>query len=205
MDMGGEMQAALAGAVVGAIVTFLAQGWFERGTRKRNARHLAIRIVSVLDTYLDTCVRVVEDDGLSHGQPDENGFLAAQVATPPPPSFPEELDWKSIDHKLMYRLLLMPNEAQSANDKIASVSEYVAGPPDYDEYFEERQEQYSILGLKALELARELRKTYDIPDSRYGDWNPVERLREARQRLDRYRKERQQRLAALPSPDLGSG
>lgn len=204
--MNSEMQAALAGAIVGAIgggfLAFFAQGWFERGTRKRTARHLAIRIISILDAYLVTCVRVVEDDGLSYGQRDEHGCLVPQVSTPPPPCFPEELDWKSIDHRLMYRLLLMPNEAQSANDKIASVWEYVAGPPDYDEFFEERQEQYSSLGLRAFELAQELRTTYDIPAQRFDEWNPVDRLRKAKQEIEVYRKERQKRFAASPLPVL---
>jgi hypothetical protein len=204
--MDGEMQAALAGAIVGAIggglLTFCAQQWFERGVRKRNARHLAVRVVSILDTYVDTCVRVVLDDGLSYGQRDEQGCLVPQVATPPPPSFPEELDWTSIDHQLMNRILLMPNEAQTANDKIASISEYVAHPPDYDEYFEERQYQYSTLGLTAFELGRELRKTYGIQEQQFGDWNPVERLREAKQEVEKYRKKRQERFAAWPVPTV---
>lgn len=193
--MESEIQAALVGAIGGGILTFFVQHWFELGTRKRNARHLAVRVVSILDAYLDTCARVVEDDGLSYGQRDEQGYLAPQIATPPPPSFPEELDWKSIDHKLMYRLLLMPNEAQSANDKIASVEEYVAGPPDYEEFFEERQDQYSMLGLKAFELAQELRKAYGIPPQQFGNWNPVERITKAKQELEKYRKEREERFA----------
>lgn len=48
----------------------------------------------------------------------------------------------------------------------------------------------------AFELARELRKTYGIPAQKFGDWNPIERLTESKQEIEKYRKELHERVAA---------
>src|SRR5438105_541965 len=50
----------------------------------------------------------------------------------------------------LYRLLSMPNEAEAADRKIGFAWQYAAGPPDFEEYFEERQDQYAKLGLAAF-------------------------------------------------------
>ena len=46
---------------------------------------------------------------------------------------------------------------EEANESIYAVDTYVLGPPDYDETFEERQYQYSKLGIKAATLTKKLR------------------------------------------------
>lgn len=38
--------------------------------------------------------------------------------------FSDDLDWKSIDHALMYRLLSLPSEADIANRMIGAASEH---------------------------------------------------------------------------------
>lgn len=191
--------ASLAGVIIGSVLTWVREIWSDSKTRARHARYLAIRVVCILDKYIETCAEVVGDDGLSFGQRDEQGYLQAQVPTPPPPILPADLDWKSIDHTLMYRLLSMPNEADAANSKISSISEYVAGPPDFEEYFEERQAQYAKLGLAAFAVTQELRTRYQIPKREYGEWNPVERLAQAKQELEEYRRKRAEMFAASPS------
>lgn len=186
------------GVVIGAFLTLLREVWSDSRMRARNARYLAIRVVCILDKYVENCAEVVSDDGLCDGQRDEQGCLQAQVATPSPPVFPEGLDWKSIDHALMYRLLSMPNEADAANRKINFTSQYVAGPPDFEEYFEERQDQYATLGLAAFALTQEMRTKYGIPAQSLGEWNPPELLAKAKEDVEEDRRKRKQRLAASP-------
>ena|SRR5438105_541963 len=79
----------LTGVVVGALLTLLRDVWSDRRTRKRHARYLAIRVVCILDKYIENCAEVVLDDGLQEGQRDEQGCLQSQVRPPAPPSFPK--------------------------------------------------------------------------------------------------------------------
>jgi hypothetical protein len=188
----------IVGVVIGSFLTLLREVWSDSRMRARHARYLAIRVVCILDKYIENCAEVVSDDGLCDGRRDEQGCLQAQVPTPPPPAFPEGLDWKSIDHALMYRLLSMPNEADAADRKIDFTWQYVAGPPDFEEFFEERQDQYATLGLAAFALTQEMRTKYDIPAQSFGEWNPPKRLAKAKAEVEEDRRKRRQRLAASP-------
>jgi hypothetical protein len=105
----------LIGVVIGSLLNWFREMLTDWRTRARHARYLAIRVVCVLDKYVGKCAEVVADDGLSYGQRDEQGCLRSQVPTPSPLDFPHDLDWMSIEHTLMYRLLSMPNEAGAAN------------------------------------------------------------------------------------------
>jgi hypothetical protein len=166
--------------------------------RQRHARYLAIRVVIALDKYVENCADVATDDGLSQGQRNADGYLEEQVALPPAPTFPQDLDWKSIDHELAYRLLSLSNEAETANRMIGFASEN-SFPPDFEEVFEERQYQYAKLGLATFALTQELREKYDIHPQKLGEWNPVEHLTKAKDQVEEYRRDRAQRLAASPS------
>lgn len=46
----------------------------------------------------------------------------------------------------------------------SSIVEFVAGPPDYEEFFEGRAEKFSELGLRAMEISTNLRKLCNLPD-----------------------------------------
>jgi hypothetical protein len=184
----------LAGVAVGALLAWFQAAWSDRKERQRHARYLAIRVVCVLDKYVENCAAVVSDDGLRDGQRDEEGCLAPQVDEPSPPAFPEDLEWKSIEHGLMYRLLSLPSEAEAAARMIGAASEH-AFPPDYEEAFEERQYQYARLGLAAFALTKEIRKEYGIPPKELGDWDPVEHLSKGKEQVEEQRSKRRQRLA----------
>lgn len=194
----GQALFGLIGVAVGAFLGIFRDLLSDWRTRRRNARYLAIRIVCVLDKYVEDCAEVSTDDGLCHGQRDENGYLQAQVPYPAPPSFPQDLDWRSIEHNLMYRLLSIPNEAEAANSKIDFVEQQIAFPPDFEEFFEERQDQYSKLGLNAYALTEELRQQYGIPARQLEVWDPSEHLRKARKELEAARRRRTDQLAVLP-------
>jgi hypothetical protein len=188
----------LIGVIIGSLLNWFREMLTDLRTRSRHARYLAIRVVCVLDKYVENCAEVVNDDGLDHGQRDEQGYLQVQVETPDVPAFPSDLDWKSIDHSLMYRIFSMPNEAEAADSKISFVWDYIARPPDFEEYFEERQDQYARLGLAASAITQELRRKYGIPSRDFGDWNPIERLTKAKQQVEEDRLKRAERSAASP-------
>lgn len=192
----------LTGAAIGLTGIWLREVWTARRARASSANYLAIRVVCILDQYIRNCATVVGDDGTDMGQRDQEGCLQVQVPLPDPPSFPTDIDWKSIDSILAYRLLSLPNDIRSADDLIEGANN-IALPPDFDELFEEREKQYSALGLKVNKLAEELRARYQVPsrqELKVWEWNPIETLTEAARAVERKRIERIRRMEANPSP-----
>ena len=163
----------LVGVIVGASITWMQTWWTHKQEQEKSANYLAIRVVNTLRQYLYKCWLVAEDDGLSQGERDPDGCLVPQAKDPGPIHYPEDIDWKSIDSKLAYQLLTLPQMAESAERAIAGSIEFGSGPPDYEEVFEERHLQYSMIGLKVLFLESELCKVYKIPkENSLEEWDP---------------------------------
>lgn len=177
----------LLGVFVGAFLTWFKEEWAERRTRSRHACYLAIRVVCVLDKYVEGCAEVTVDDGLCYGQLDKDGNPSPQVEEPDSPTYPADIDWKSIDHDLMYKILAFPNEVDAANRAIRSACEF-GGP---DDIFQERRYQYARLGLVAVGIAERLRNMYGIHPLTVGDWDPIEHLRSSKEQIDKIRRDRQ--------------
>jgi len=184
------------GVLVGVIATVgkdLVSYW----TVKRKAgRFAAVRLVCVLDQYVEKCVEVVGDDGTAYGQPagrTEGGeeYYAAQVRLPDPPAFPDDIDWTSINPELMYRALALPNLASVTDRFIGAVSEH-SFPPDYSEMFQARWEGYADLGLEAASITAALRSRFDLPKSSIEignpDWDSVGFLQKTKNDAVRARK-----------------
>ena len=166
----------IAGVVLGSVLTSLKDWVAHRFKIKSSGRYAAVRLTSVLDDYAQKCVSVVYDDGTSEGRPagrTEQGeeYYSPQITSPAPPNFPEDIDWRSIPFKLMYRILALPNSARDT-DRFIAHSADLSFPPDYDEFFTARQEGYAHLGLEALNLVSDLRKEFDFPDmpAKFWDW-----------------------------------
>lgn len=198
---------ALAGVLIGLLFNAAKELLIERKQTKKRATYLAARIVCVLDEYIEKCCKVVGDDGTDMGQPagrTENGeeYCEPQALLPKPPIYPDDVDWKSIDGSLMYRILALPNHARETDGYIIASGEH-ACPPDYEEVFEARQEGYAELGLEAIELIDLLRKEYDLPEKKPNKWNP-EWSNEAlfRDKLKQIEQRRAQYKDLLLSSDL---
>ena len=164
------------GVIVGCFIPWIKESIQQRRSRTENAKYLAVRVICILDEYVDKCVEVAQDDGTVMGQAAEreNGFdlYIPQVQLPAAPSFPDDVDWKSIDSNLMYQILAFPNAVRSTNDSIRFVANEVASPPDYDDLFEARWEGYANLGLEAIELVELLIARYGLPKKSPNKWNP---------------------------------
>jgi len=180
--------------MTGALIAIGGTWFFSQEDKEKAARYLAIRVVYVFDKYLTDCVAVAKDDGLSYGQRTNEGYLEPQVSSPGAPIFPSDVDWKSIDHNLMYEILSFSSDVDAADGSIAFISDVVASPPDYEEYFEERAFCYAQFGLRAHKLATKLRTKYQIPEKVYGDWNPVSELKDELEKIEclRARREKSQ-------------
>ena len=176
--------------VLGASIALGGTWLFKTNDREKAAKYLAIRVVCILDSLVDNCCDVVMDDGLWQGQRNQDGCLEPQVSIPDTPKFPDDVDWKSINHEMMYTILSLPSDMEVANKNLAAVWEYEASPPDFEEYFEERALQYAKIGLKAYDIACELRKSYGIPQKDYTDWDVPSELNKELKRIEKVQADR---------------
>jgi hypothetical protein len=179
----------LIGVLLGSGLATLKDWWFSRRSDKRDARYLAVLVVGQLDRYAFACSEVVADDGLNRGQPDEQGFRRSQVK--PPKFSPEVLavEWRSIPVDLMYEILDLPYKAEVAAHIIEGASEN-ADPPDFEDYFEERQLQYSSLGLQAAAIAARLRREAKLPGRTVAHWDPITWMTDKKAKIEAIRAER---------------
>lgn len=162
----------LLGVMLGSVITVSKDFVAYIFERKRNGRYAAVRIISVLDEYVQECVAVVSDDGTSEGRiEDDVEYLDPRVECPGPPIYSSDIDWKSVSFKLMYRTLTLPNTARETDRYIRGSAE-LSCSPDYEELFEARQEGYARLGLEALAIVKEYRKEFNLRAMPTKDWYP---------------------------------
>ncbi len=176
----------LIGVIIGAAISWFQVFWTNKQAEKKSARYLAIRIACILDKYLEDCTEVVKDDGLSFGQRTSDGCLSPQVKAPGVPVFPDDVDWKSIDHELMYKILSFPSEVEGG-ERLIKASETISVPPDYEDWFIERKFHYSQFGLIAYHLSGDLCEKYSIKKKTYNDWNPAEDLKNEFEKVSKLR------------------
>jgi hypothetical protein len=166
----------LLGVILGSILTSFKDFVTHFFNRRGNGRYAAVRLISILDEYAQGCVSVVSDNGTCEGRPagrTEQGeeYYVPQANKPEPPTFPDDIEWRSISFKLMYRILSLPNNARETDRYIAASAEHSL-PPDYDEVFAARQEGYAQLGLESVNLIKDLRREFGLPDTpkKFWDW-----------------------------------
>lgn len=181
------------GVLIGTALVPSIRGYF---SRKKAAQYLAIRVVCILDKYVDDCAVVAND----WGEEDQEGLSRPQVSAPSSPTYPGDLDWQSIGHRLMYELLALPAAADKIGSIVSNAGEF-ADPPDYEGYFETRSFQYATIGLRAYELTEKLRKLYDIRELETSDWDPVDQMK---RQLREIRDRQQKRVKAWEAMDKPS-
>ncbi len=178
-----EILIGFGGVVLGAILTQARESWARHRSKKQRASYLAVRIVPVLENFFYNCLSVVEDRKYK----DEQGYLRPTIPCPSINFDSIDVDWQALPFGLMYDIITFPLLVDEANNIIDSVAENIAIPPDYAEYFEELEIQYSELGLNAINLAATLRHRYKFPkndeDLAYGVMN----LRNCRAKIKKIR------------------
>ena len=174
------------GSLLSAIFSIVRELYAESRSKKKEAEYLAIRIVCIFDSFMGGCASVVGDDGLYHGQADAEGYSRVQVTPPQLDVQLEDVNWKSFPPELMYEILYFPNLIKDAEIYIDSKFEH-ASLPDYSEGFEERQYQYSKLGVTASELTTKLREKYKIPKKHISSWDIVKYMSEEKNKITQLR------------------
>ena len=141
------------GVLVGALIPLAKEEFHRYRSRKERALYLAARVICILDEYIDKCEEVVQDNGGADGYPAVD-LLAA-------PDFPADIDWKTIDSKLMFRILGFSNKVHAKNWLIY----YAPYLPDDAEVYAVRQTSYAELGLQAIEIIEDLKKLFNLPEA----------------------------------------
>ncbi len=170
------------GVIIGAIITAGLPLWKDNLLRQQQALYLAARLICIFEHYVQQCIDIVQDDY------DED---RSQSLLSPILSFPNDVDWKSIDSALMYRILIFQNRVQRTHENICCVAEFL----DNDEIWEERHNYYCIIGLEALALIDLLSTGYGIANQKLNDefytQNPKELFEQKKQKIDERNQRRQ--------------
>ena len=160
---------ALLGAGFGAVLTLLREWFLEHRTAKKDRIYLAILVSTQLDRFVMGCAEVADDDGLWHGQPDKDGNHVAQTTPPIFEPLSLKVEWKSLPVKLMYRVLDFPFAIEQVEARLEKIGDN-SDPPEYVDWFDERQFAYAKLGDAAATLADELRATVNLPGRPADEW-----------------------------------
>ena len=186
----------LIGVALGAALAWGKDAWREWRERQRRANYLAIRVICTLDELFDQCVEIARDDGTYRGEFNAEGNAEAQTSLPDGIAFSDDIDWKSIDSSVAYKILSLPNTIMSINGALEFVGYAIASGPHYEEFFDERQYKYASLGLKVHDLAQFLRRKSRIPDRQFEGWDPVGELREKKVNIEQRRNDHAREHAA---------
>lgn len=120
---------------------------------------IASELVFLLEQFAQACANVATDQGYQN----QERVTVPEVATPKLDYSVVSGDWRVLPVTLMYKLREL-SVIQSGSDRTIAAVDCFA--PDFDEFFAERQYQYTRLGLKALILAIRLRKLAQFPATR---------------------------------------
>jgi hypothetical protein len=168
----------LAGVIIGAGLTTLKDVYLQARKDRKALEYLAVQVSFALDDYVRGALEVVCDDGLDDGQRDDRGCLHPIAEYPELRPQALEVDWTSLPADMMHEVFDLPIRTKDAIGAIGQVGEHGVGPPDYEDYFEERVIQFASLGLQASDLADRIRSLAVLPGRRsMAGWNPVDELK----------------------------
>lgn len=158
-----------AGVCVGAGITVLREYISGRRKGKSDGAYLAAIVGGALDTFISRCSDVVGDDG----QVDSEGYSHPRAAHPQFDPLKLDVEWRTIPPDLLFDIQDLPYQLLFAEGAISAASEYAAMPPDYEEFFEERQFQFARLGLHCITIADRLRAHAKLSArSKSYQWDP---------------------------------
>lgn len=191
----------LTGLVValGAGLVLFALNWLRehltaKWRRQTEAEVLAFSLATELDRLISECSDVINDPRMEDPQ---TGMTEATVGIPSI-AFGDNLPWSAFPKRLHYRIRALPNKIDAAVRSCASEAEYGDGPPDYSDYFREREIRFAWIGLEASALRFELTKTYGVDYLDRGNWNPEDDFKATIAKVEKHKA----MLANLPEPSF---
>lgn len=151
----------------------------ERNTQERDGRYLAIRIAVALEQFTFECAeRVAENE--NDDSPD-SPMYRRHTAFPKIAEFPTDADWKALPPKLLNDCLSFRSSISFSERNISFIFD-VSDAEDAASEFSIHARKH---GIRAWELAAELRRAFQLPlaDPAPVHWNFVEFLRNSADEL----------------------
>lgn len=178
----------LLGIVVGFVLNKFYMEWVKRSELKKDRYYLAVVVTMQLDRFFDDTVSYCHDNGVEN----EQGEYFPENENPKFELPSMDVDWRCLPQRLMRDILWLPERINDATKVIGSVSEHVAFPPYYEEFYETRQYEFAKLGLHSNELASQLRKIAKLPTRTMGDeyFNPLQFLTDKVAEIEKMRNDR---------------
>lgn len=150
---------------------------------------ISVELIFRLEEFAKRCADVAQD----YGEPEEKHGYHIDIH-PSPELIVKDIegDWKSLPSLLLYQVLELPILRQDAVLRIEGETEHMLHPPENRPSKEVRQKYYAELGIRACELAIELRRLSGFPESDlvYGEWSALPVMRKViRREEDKTRRE----------------
>lgn len=141
--------------------------------RQKELFYITTELVFMLERYAEACARVAVDDGKDDDAPQPE----REAVTHYPELNLKDVsgDWRALQFLHMYRIRELPVLQNEARRSISYAAE-IPTPPLHEDYFRERQYQFTRLGIKAVILAVRLRRATGLPETRLTDhdeWSVV--------------------------------
>jgi hypothetical protein len=166
------LQTALIAGVVLFGLNWIREIVTARLKRRHDAEVVAFSLALQLDKLISQCSDVVNDEG----EEDRDTGEWHAMKKFPTLAFPENTNWSSLQRKFQYRIRWLPNELDTAVHAIQEAAE-IGGPPDYYEYFQERQIRAAEIGLEALSIRQRLTDKYGVRPFDRGKWDPKDEFK----------------------------
>ncbi|ARQ58940.1 hypothetical protein Kim5_CH02897 [Rhizobium sp. Kim5] len=176
---------ALGGGIVLFLLNWLREYLMNKWKRKTEAEVLAFSLATELDRLVSDCYEVVNDPQWEDPQ---TGIWESTVGTPTI-ALGDNLPWASFPKSLHYRIRALPMKIDAAVKSCAAEAEYGDGPPDYSDYFRERELRFSWIGLEATALRFELSKEYGVEYLDRGAWEPEESFKGIIRKIEKQKEE----------------
>ncbi len=143
---------------VGASIWIVRQLSSRRGVPNGEAaRDLAMQSVLVIDDFVGACYQAAHDFPEYEVDEPENFFLHADD---PVLLLPKDADWTLLLRELSDEIRWLPNRLRNVHDALESIE---IEPPEFNDLFEHRQEDFARLGLRAMDLIDRICAAYQLP------------------------------------------
>lgn len=196
--------AGILGALLGTSIVWIKEVLIAGKKTKKDATYLAVIVGSHLERYANTCLAVAYDDGYDEGQPARgDGICGIVVDAPTIQPLDLEVEWRSIDAKLMYDILRIPDRQEQIHRLLRSGG--YDDPPEHTAYFWERRQKFAELGIAVMEILIRLRKEAKLPgvDQWHVDADLKKSLQEALKKVADERDEAAKRIAEYHAKNPG--
>ena len=157
-----------AGVVVVSLMVILYQVVVERRDRGKKARYLAVRVVCILDDFIDECQAVMynADYNLSLRFDEiQLGLVDFGVPMPTGLILPDDLDWTSIDARFSYDVFSLVNRVAIYARDVQSIHASIDDGGDIGSVFHARRERCQELQTLANDIVDRMRRRWELPVS----------------------------------------